>query len=245
MASQLEYLEIIGLHVLDIKDDAIAKLTNLEYLLVTDSGLRNLRINSLGTLGNLTALSLQRNLISSIDAGSFDALSQLSVLKLSLNRLSSISATIFNKLSKLTILHLGSNQLTTLPAEVFKANTMLQQLDLSGNMLSDLSAPLSHVTTLEFLNVSYNPSLTLESNMWESLSTSSLRVLDVSFSNTRPSASFCGKDDSLSVLFATNVGLNTAAGDFKHHEFVRACFGKVRVMEGGVAHTFERRQMAS
>ena len=108
---------------------------------------------------SITTIDLSNNKIIDIANGSFTDLANLEQVNLSQNKLERLENNSFssvNTTSNIQMINLSKNKLSTIDQAAFKGLDNLTVLSLNENLLDDLNGILSHLATLEWLNVSSN-----------------------------------------------------------------------------------------
>ena len=108
---------------------------------------------------SIATVDLSNNKIVEIANGSFAELDNLNQLNLSQNkleRLNNYSFASLNTTSTIQLLDLSKNNLSVIDQSAFKGLDNLTVLSLNENLLDDLNGILSHLATLQWLNVSSN-----------------------------------------------------------------------------------------
>ena len=107
-------------------------------------------------------LDISNNKIERLSSDSLAYLEHLERIDLSNNRLSvseqfdNTLSFIFRNNSKLEITELSHNGLTNLPSDMFKLNTELKRIDLSNNEVTQIPFEISHLYSLELLDLREN-----------------------------------------------------------------------------------------
>jgi Leucine-rich repeat (LRR) protein len=187
---------------------------------------------------HLHDLNLRECEIFSIQSQAFQGLGELEVLSLNFNRISVLDIVVWSPLKALTSLYLIGNQLLQLDFNVFQLNGLLRELEVGMNEISTLIAPKyemkltwldlvqNHLTniealkplkTLEFLLLSFNPTLSLPNGSFDSFS-DNLKSLHLVFANlNHQSTTFSDLFGHLHKLQVLNIGKN-AIGQLKIEE---------------------------
>ncbi|XP_020231660.1 probable LRR receptor-like serine/threonine-protein kinase At1g34110 [Cajanus cajan] len=161
----VEIANITVLELLDVHNNyltgeipyVIGELENLEQLDLSRNSLTGEIPWSFGNLSYLNKLILNNNLLTGSIPKSIRNLQKLTLLDLSYNNLSSRIPPEIGLVTSLTIsLDLSSNAFTGEIPDSVSALTQLQSLDLSHNMLYGGIKVLGSLTSLTYLNISYN-----------------------------------------------------------------------------------------
>ncbi|CAL9771747.1 unnamed protein product [Musa acuminata subsp. burmannicoides] len=153
----LELLDVHNNHIAGEIPPQLGDLMNLEQLDLSENSFAGGIPASFGNLSYLNKLSLKSNLLTGSLPRSIRNLQKLTLLDASGNGLSGRIPPEIGSLTSLTIsLNLRSNRLVgEIPQEI-SGLTRLQSLDLSGNMLGGGIQVLGLLTSLTFLNISFN-----------------------------------------------------------------------------------------
>ncbi|KAL2914156.1 hypothetical protein HK105_206414 [Polyrhizophydium stewartii] len=138
---------------------SIGRLTKLTYLEVSSNSLSGPLPESLGSLASLTELSLDRNAFSGPIPESFGKLTKLIKLSMYNNRLSGNLPSSLGNLRKLDVLYLDNNTLAG-PIGPVTSLTELSSLGLSYNQFSDSVKQLKKLTKLGSVWLESNLQLT-------------------------------------------------------------------------------------
>ncbi|XP_058111052.1 LRR receptor-like serine/threonine-protein kinase RGI5 [Magnolia sinica] len=153
----LELLDIHNNHITGEIPFQLGELINLEQLDLSHNSFTGEIPSSFGNLSYLNKLILDNNLLTGSLPTSIKNLQKLTLLDLSFNGLSGPIPPEIGYVTSLTIsLDLSSNGfMGEIPKEM-AGLTQLQSLDLSRNMLYGGIGVLGELTSLTFLNISYN-----------------------------------------------------------------------------------------
>ena len=143
-----------GLKIEELEINVLQKVAWVEELDLGCNHLKKLSSN-ICTCPNLVKLILSRNKIDYIDPRVLTSLASLEELDLSENLITSLHPAIAT--NALKRLNLSGNKLLSLPDGLILPN--IQTLNLSHNKLYRLPDSVTNMTTLYFLNISYNSNI--------------------------------------------------------------------------------------
>ncbi|KAB2083657.1 hypothetical protein ES319_A05G283500v1 [Gossypium barbadense] len=153
----LELLDVHNNHNNGEIPSQLGELVNLEQLDLSRNSFTGEIPLSFGNFSYLNKLILNSNLLTGSIPKSFQNLQKLTLLDLSYNRLSGEIPSEIGYITSLTIsLDLSSNMFTGEIPESMSGLRQLQSLDLSHNMLHGRIKVLGSLTSLTFLNISFN-----------------------------------------------------------------------------------------
>ncbi|XP_072901894.1 toll-like receptor 7 isoform X1 [Hemitrygon akajei] len=133
-------------------------------------------------LSNLSRLDLSGNSLKFVPPGVFDHLPHaLKQLVLSDNELRSFNWGRLHLLSQLELLNLGNNQLSTVPRKLSNCTRTLRNFNLTRNRIFKLTKDfLQDVTSLQYLDLSYNNLKTIQKSSFPDSAVKHLRELRLS-----------------------------------------------------------------
>ncbi|GFT27443.1 uncharacterized protein NPIL_127751 [Nephila pilipes] len=146
------YLQYNSIHELGTSLQNLSQVRNLNLSM---NRLANLSYSDFVGLNSLESLDLSGNLITAIN-GAFHSLSNLRRLDLTQNRLLSFCFMEIKPLTKLSILDISENRLHYLISDSSVATLPVERVFMARNNLTTLSNFLSHFTTLEAVDISFN-----------------------------------------------------------------------------------------
>ncbi|GFQ63860.1 uncharacterized protein TNCT_15501 [Trichonephila clavata] len=146
------YLQYNNIHELGTSFQNLSQLRNLNLSM---NRLVNLTYSDFEGLDSLESLDLSGNMITSIN-GAFHSLSNLRSLDLTQNRLFSFCFMQINSLRKLSILDISENGLHHLMSDSFVTTLPVERIFIAKNNLTTLNNFLSHFTSLEAVDISFN-----------------------------------------------------------------------------------------
>ncbi|XP_042494020.1 LRR receptor-like serine/threonine-protein kinase RGI5 [Macadamia integrifolia] len=153
----LELLDVHNNHITGEIPSQLGELVNLEQLDLSQNSFTGEIPWSIGNFSYLNKLILNNNLLTGLIPKSIRNVQKLTLLDLSFNSLSGPIPPEIGYVTSLTIsLNLRSNRFTGKIPEEMSGLTQLQSLDLSNNMLYGGIEVLGHLTSLTYLNISFN-----------------------------------------------------------------------------------------
>jgi Leucine-rich repeat (LRR) protein len=159
------FLQLGNLLVLKMDENLIEDLNNVTFKCanVLEVSLAGNVLTSVPAFikncNSVTSIDLSKNKIVKITNGSLSELTHLNQLNLSHNKLECLENNSFstvNTTSNIQFLDLSNNKLSKIEQAAFKGLDNLTVLNLNENLLDDLNGILSHLATLEWLNISTN-----------------------------------------------------------------------------------------
>lgn len=159
--ANLESLRILNLannNIKLIKADLFRMLKSLEGLDLKNNEIEILPKGTFEKLTNLQVLNISKNPISHLEDNLFQTNLDLNSLAFANTQITKISASLLSKLKRLRVLTASHNyRLSTIEDFKFTSSNHLQYIDLSFNNLTSLPIFISHLQTVEYLNLENNP----------------------------------------------------------------------------------------
>ncbi|XP_020554537.1 probable LRR receptor-like serine/threonine-protein kinase At1g34110 isoform X2 [Sesamum indicum] len=153
----LELLDVHNNYIMGDIPSQLGALVNIEQLDLSRNSFTGEIPESFGNFSYLNKLILNNNLLTGEIPKSIRNLQKITLLDLSFNSLSGLIPPEIGSLTSLTIsLDFSSNRFIGDIPETMSGLRQLQSLDLSHNMLNGRITVLSSLTSLTYLNVSYN-----------------------------------------------------------------------------------------
>ncbi|XP_064190028.1 insulin-like growth factor-binding protein complex acid labile subunit [Anguilla rostrata] len=186
--SQLQILDLSNNNLTYLSSKLFAKTDSLTDLILSNNKLTGSVLPALRGLSNLKYLYLSNNSISTLPPLPFESFPLLHKVTLSNNSLSVLPDDLLKGLHQLAVLDLSGNSIAQLPKEVFPNNSSLQYLHMDRNMFSEMpmlaglqnvleltlccsriqhwpsEVTVSHLESLETLDLSRNLIVNLELN---------------------------------------------------------------------------------
>ena len=133
-----------------------AYFSNLQYAMIENQKLKLDDTPLFTSENHLIYLSLRHCSLQNIPRSTFVGLFHLKMLNFSHNNISLFEKETFHDLTNLTVLRIDNNALTALDMSVFHQLKSLQYLYLSGNHLSSLDGGVAILSSLRFIDLSFN-----------------------------------------------------------------------------------------
>lgn len=151
----LDYLDLSGNYLTELKDDSLADLINLETLDLSDNSISKIGSEAFVDIDDLTTLYLRGNPLKTLEGIEVAGLEELDASRCDIEIL---SAEVFDGFPELILLNLSMNSIKDVDDEAFLALSSLRYLDLSHN---SIRSPLDrymfqNCNDLETLNLSNN-----------------------------------------------------------------------------------------
>ncbi|KAF6213194.1 hypothetical protein GE061_010910 [Apolygus lucorum] len=128
----LDYLDLSGNYLTELKDDGLAELINLETLDVSDNSISKISADAFVDIDDLTTLYLRGNPIKTLEGIEISGLEELDASRCDIEVL---SPAVFDGFPELVLLNLSMNKIKDIDDEAFLALTALRYLDLSHNSI--------------------------------------------------------------------------------------------------------------
>jgi len=232
----LEYLNVLGLKIKSINDDAFQKCQNLKLLFFDNNKLRKIPANLLSNNKQLIDFKITSNEIKSLSEDTFKMQENLKRLDLSNNKIENLPADVFKSLTSLEMLDLSDNQISELNIEWFKSLKKLKKLSMNKNKIDDLPMNIfGNLRNLNMLEMNYNQLTEIHADSFAN--TGSLRGLKFDFNKIRSVDRKLTHNYPIGVLHMTknscfNGQLNTRDRSmdeklkrcYKSHEQSKHCF---------------------
>ncbi|XP_053622829.1 protein toll-like [Plodia interpunctella] len=200
---QLEFLQLFGNGIVDVKEDNFKGLSSLKNLNLDHNKISRFPLRVFSNMPRLVELSFVDNAVKQIDSEAFYGLRQLKTiiafnnaaqlnlaplalanlpslenLKLDNCQIPNLPSNLFTNSTKLKNISLKENKIINLPEGIFKDQQLLATLDLSGNMIDELpDRVFSSLGSLVELNLDGNNIARLPGEIFNDLTNlQSLRV---------------------------------------------------------------------
>ena len=201
-------LEVLDLHYNGLTSSPFsscpAYFNNLQYAMIENQKLV-LEDKPLFTLWNhLIGLSLQYCFLQNVPRSTFRGLFQLKMLNISNNNISSFKTETFHDLTNLIELRIDNNGLTTLDMSLFERLKSLQYLYLSGNHLSILDGEVTILSSLLFIDLSYNKLTVVRTELFRNSSLLTCIDLTSNCINNIESGAFSNMTSFSALVIAMN-----------------------------------------
>ena len=178
----LEILSIAGNHIREFPATIFRYQTNLHSLDLGYGKLERVPNHLFTGLWNLRTLDLRGNMINHLSPGVFEDLWSLETLSLSHNPIHVIKAGVFRGLNSLERLEIKESSLGALESGIFADTVGLSILDLGDNRLTEIQDGVLRIPSLEWLALDGNGLKVLPRDV---AMMSSLVYLDISYNNIK------------------------------------------------------------
>ncbi|RWS12765.1 uncharacterized protein B4U79_01184 [Dinothrombium tinctorium] len=181
------------------------KEMDIEELHITKSQVKNISRDAFAGLENkLVRLSLRDNFIEHIPVEAISRLKALQVLDISNNLIATVPSEAFRHM-QLATLKLGDNRLSEVAQFAFRGlEPYLKNLNLKNTSLSRIPASVQNLTSLAFLDLSYNKIQQIEPYFMRNMQTLTALSLERNQIEFLNATSFVGVNGSLSSLSFLN-----------------------------------------